>query len=449
MNTGRPLKPLTDNNVPVAACKISLFRSVAQTIVGNGAVALFSFATSILLARALLAEGRGELALLQLVMVVVTAIAHLGLPNAYLYLARTESPTRQIPLLIFLLSTVAVCASVFSVIGAYIMEIKVPALLIAACGAVYATQQALLLLLQTIHGLKAYNILNAATSLSLLLAVMLGLKLNFTSTQYFYVQIVVCGLAILPMAAVILTWCFEQTAQKHASKHSSVNFRQAVFKLIKTGIGFYGVAVTSVVIANIDKVVIAQTGALKALGTYVAAYSITRAISIIQGSLSTALYSRFAGENENVTLNHISFSFRITFIPLIIATSGLAWFSDDIVSLMLGEGYKGAGIIFSLLAFEAVISASGWMLAQYFTSAGKSNIVFLRQLVSMVPFAACPFVITIENVGTVLAGTLLASSLIRLFFTLALIKRHTREQMPRLYPSLSDIHDIASILTKR
>lgn len=239
------------------------------------------------------------------------------------------------------------------------------------------------------------------------------------------------------LSALILAYCVLNIEFTRAEKKPL-----ALSKILAYSSKIYGTSVIGIGINSIDKVVLLGLGSMKEFGLYSVAFGLSRLVGIIPETLSTVVYSRFAGKDEALLSKMVRLMFSGLFIPLISCCILLAIISSWLVALLFGEDYIQAALPFVLLTFEAVISSLGWLLAQRFNASGRPGLVFLRQAVSIIPLLIVPFYQFELSLLVAVSLALLMSSILRLLMTLVLYDKVLNERFPAFYPSSSECKNI-------
>jgi enterobacterial common antigen flippase len=201
----------------------------------------------------------------------------------------------------------------------------------------------------------------------------------------------------------------------------------------------YGVAIFSVFVSNFDKVFLFFRGQSYEFGVYIVAYSTSRLITLLPNTLSTVIFSNFAGKGEDGLKDISNLSFSILFMPMVFLAF-IIWLASGFVLIpIFGEEYREMVLPFNILVLEAVVSAMGWILAQRFLASGRPGLVLTRQIISLTPLIALFFWDISISITTALAISVLISSVIRLLITFYIYKAHLKENIPCVNFSIKKI----------
>ncbi|MBA6396040.1 hypothetical protein H4J45_18320, partial [Colwellia sp. BRX10-6] len=212
----------------------------------------------------------------------------------------------------------------------------------------------------------------------------------------------------------------------------------------KYGLKIHMTAVLGIMINNFDKLYLFFNAKAVDFGIYAVAYGFSRLIGILPNTFAGVLYAKFAGADENKTSEITSLVFSFLFIPLLLCSFLLSIISCYFIPILYGNEYVEAVIPIGILLFESVISGLGWILAQRFNAAGKPGLVFVRQLIAIIPLAILIFYMPNYDVTIVLSLAMLLASIIRLLVTLYMYKNVLNEKLPRFYPTYCQINQLYS-----
>jgi O-antigen/teichoic acid export membrane protein len=220
-------------------------------------------------------------------------------------------------------------------------------------------------------------------------------------------------------------------------------------KLCKYGVQIHGTAVLGLLINNFDKIFLLIKGGMVDFGIYTVAFGASRLIGILPSTLSTVIFSKFAGENTEDLSNATRTTFSLIFLPLLLLTIFLAMFSVFLIPFVYGIEYKESVIPFGILLIECTISGVGWILAQRFTAGGKPGLVFVRQIISLLPLLSLFIYMPPYDISIVLSMMMLLGSVIRLLITFFLYPISLNEPCPDIFPKKKDVKVIYEKLMRK
>ena len=301
---------------------------------------------------------------------------------------------------------------------------------------VYAVHNLLLSMTQVESNLVVHNWAKLAAPLLLLMGVSIAWVVNGSNVEL-VLWIQLSSLSIV--AILIAKWLLKNVGNfPGGSKSPNDEFLKSFYQFSKSAIKFHSTVVLGLVLVNVDKLYLYFFGALKDFGVYSVAFSASRLIGVLQETLATTLFSKLAGRVAVHGEGGIQQAFRMTFLPMMICAILVGILANGLFGVVFGAEFKGAGIVFLILAVEAVLGGASWLLAQEFNVIGKPGLVFYRQAISAVPvIALLPFVPS-EDPLIWIALLLLLGALIRLLVTLFMYAYAFGEKVPKVLPKKSD-----------
>jgi O-antigen/teichoic acid export membrane protein len=411
-----------------------MLRILSRSIFVAGCITLFGFANNLITARALGVEGRGEYASILLLITIAGGVAQLGLGQAFVYQYRADKNLDALKNFYFCLFCSTIIAAILGGVGGnYFNEsTSVQPLLISALTAFFSFYSLALACTQIESKLIYYNTIRFSTSFALCLTLLYLNSNNHLSTY----NIVAVQTIIFALIGTIGALKIHQSA-KRRTRESQVAIN--TLNTLSLGLRYHLTVMLGMAAVNIDKIYLFLYSANSNFGLYSVAFTTSRLIGALQETISTALFSRFAGKKEENITETVLFIFRISFTPLIVLSLGLGLVSNELIVLIFGNEFSGASTAFSILLLESVIGGASWMLAQQFNATGQPGVVLIRQAVSLLPIVvALPFLPT-DNINEWLAALLLISSTTRLLATLAFFKIRLNIPFPSVFPTIGDI----------
>ncbi|RZS47485.1 O-antigen/teichoic acid export membrane protein [Sphaerotilus mobilis] len=294
--------------------------------------------------------------------------------------------------------------------------------------------------------LKVFNLLRNAVALMMLICVSAVMLLENGIAQYDWVlnlQITVTGLATL--AAAFWIWKAMTEGRQVATDYKAIKFSAVAIYAGHQHI----TALIGVLLSNIDKIVILEIGRPDEVGFYALAFALSRQIAMVQDSVSISLFSRYAGKDNSTLSENVLKAFRTTFMPMLIVSTLAALASPWMIPTIFGSAFAACALPFSILAFEAVIGAGSWTLAQRFNAGGRPGLVALRQVTSLLPVFIGIFFLPEQDESSYLASLMLLGSFTRLLATILIYPLVLKEPPPRLLPTKQDLLSIQSFVRHR
>jgi O-antigen/teichoic acid export membrane protein len=412
---------------------IKLLSAVITSLITSLTVLVLNFFSSILLARLLGPETRGEYGSIILVISLIAGLSQFGFGQAYIYGRRKLYPAKGMLLyLIVIIITVLITST------ALISILEGRLFLAENRWSLYALAiiTALLMLLSDITKLQAtlkiYNmklfISAVVNALLLLTCFIYGFELSTISVIF----ITLCTL--LSSAFVVIPFVIKEEVINKKISHS-IDW----LYLYSYGFKTYATSVSGILVLNFDKIFLFFVGDFVDFGVYIVAFGLSRMVGIIPMSISNVIFSKYAGVNEQALAKITSIIFSLLFIPLMSISLFIAAIGSFLILNIYGPQYSDATLPFSILVIECTISALAWILAQRFSAAGRPGLVLLRQLISMLPLLSLFIYLPPYNIEIVLASLMLLSSIIRLALTMYIYPKIYKEQTPSLIPTLKEI----------
>lgn len=399
-------------------------------------------------ARVLGPEGRGELASIALFATLFGGVAQLGFGQAFVFGHRANPKWNWTGLLLLAGGIVAFAAVALSHVfvafvkpgyGANADLLPFLALVIALNGFLISSSQ-------IDPALKVHNTVKLLGPFLVVSGYSLAWLFDVMTVQLtLWVQIVAGTLTAIPL----LHWIALRVTARREKGSETSSYVETFGMFGRHAIHLHMTVVLGLALNNIDKVYMFLSGSLGNFGLYTVAFTTSRMLGTFQETLSTTLYSRFAGVKGNEGSESVKRAFRFTFVPMLIVALIIGMLGPQILELMFGASFRSAGWIFAILLVECVLGNSSWLLAQHFNVIGKPNLVFMRQAVSAIPvLALVPFIPeSYSMVG--IASLLLLSSVVRLGMTLFIYKYVLQDRPPSLMPSWSDIESVVALVKRK
>jgi len=425
-------------NQPLSA----LMRAFRKTLMTTMGVTVVGFISSVVGARILGPEGRGLLSAALLICSLSASLAQCGLGRSYVYHFGAARHFPYLRLLVWSLIGVSVLSAGLSVAGlqlSHTVQLHQVWWLLLTFAAFTACQAYIVSLTQLHANLHFFNVLRWAHvfgNLILMLSLLLWFRV-VTFEHVFVVQLTV----LVGVTGLGMWW-----ARQHRVWQLNIEVKEPpvpVWSLVRYGLQHHGIVLLGIFLNNFDKLVLLNRGSIKEFGFYTMAFTTSRLIGAVQGAISVALFSRFAGRDEQQLSLAVRKAFRATFLPLMGMAAIGAALAPWALTLVYGEAFAAMAVPFAILLFECVIGGASWTLAQRF----KPGLMLVRQLVSILPvLVAIPF-LPHENSYVYLAFLMLCGAVLRLTTTLLLWVTLLKEPMPQFLPTKNDLNMVRQVLT--
>ena len=423
-----------------------LSKAFGKTLMTTMGMTVVGFISSVINARMLGPEGRGLLSAALLICTLAASVAQCGMGSSYVYHFGAARRFPYLRLFVWSLLGVSALAAALSAAGlqlSHAVALHQVWWLLLTFAAFTASQTYIFSLTQVHSNLHFFNVLRFAQvfgNLILLLPLLLWFKV-VTFEQILLAQLMV----LVGVTGSGLWW-----ARKHRVWQLKDEVREPVrgWSVVRYGLHQQGIGLLGIFLLNFDKLFLLNRGTIKEYGYYALAFTTSRLIGAVQEAISVALFSRFAGRDEQQLSQAVRNAFRVTFVPLLALAALGAALAPWALTLVYGEAFAAMTVPFAILLFECVIGGASWTLAQRFNAAGQPGLVLARQFVSILPvLVAIPF-LPHENTYVYLALLMLCGAVLRLTMTLVLWVTRLKEPMPQLLPTKNDLNMVRQILTR-
>lgn len=421
-------------------------KASGKTLMTTVAVTGIGFFTSVITARILGPEGRGLLSAALLIATLAAGVSQFGLANSFLYHRGTGRRFEYRHFLVVSLLFVCVLAVLLAVVGSQMSgdERLADQLLLIACLAGFMAAQSYFITLSQLHaGLGFFNLMRfglVSGNLALLLVLLVALD-TIDYRKILLTQLLV----VAALALAGLFWVHKRLAgEDSALEGETVRWREVYFY----GLSHHGTVFLGIVLLNFDKIALLKMGTMVQYGFYALAFTTSRLIGALQDAISTALYARFAGRDVEQLSLGVKAAFRVTFLPMLVVAAFGAVLSPWLIVVIFGDDFASMAAPFAILLFECVIGGASWILTQRFNAGGRPGMVFVRQLISVLPiFLALPF-LPRQNIHLYLSVLMLIGALLRLAVTLGLYPVVLKEAIPGLLPTAKDLRTLRMLLSR-
>lgn len=421
-------------------------KAFGKTLMTTVGMTVVVFISSVINARMLGPEGRGLLSAALLIGWLAANVAQCGMGSSYVYHFGAARHFPYLRLLLVSLLGVSIVAIALGAAGLQLsdaLELHRFRWMILAYSAFMASQIYIYSLTQLHADLHFFNILRF-TQVFGNLVLMLSLLLWFNVVTF--EQILLTQMIVLIIVTAMGLWW----ARKHLVWKLKGDIKAPVrpWFVLRYGLQQQGVGLLTLFLANFDKLFLLNRGTIEEYGFYTLAFTTSRMIAAVQDAVSVALFSRFAGRDEQQLGQAVRNAFRVTFLPLMVIAAIVAAFSPWALSLIYGKSFAAMTLPFALLLFECVINGASLTLAQRFSAAGQPGLVLLRQIITSIPvLAAIPFLPS-ENIYVYLALLMLCGACLGLITTLILGVTRLKEPLPAFIPTRKDLDVLLRLIMR-
>lgn len=406
-------------------------------------VTLMGFLINAITARSFGAEGRGILSSVMLIVTLTASISQCGLGQSYIYCHRTHKSWNSLVNLKLSAIFVIVVALILSFLSSSFFDPQVQYLCNIAIvfSGVYSLFLFLNIASQVDSGLSIYNLGRFLYPALSLLVIVILFTINHLTVQYVLILQAVALIVVVSISYIGISRKINNVTADVIIKQER-NFTRH----LRLGITYHSTTMIGLISTNIDKIYFFMNGSVKDFGIYTIAFSTSRLLGSVQEVISTTLFSKFAGEKDEHMGSVINFSFRISFIPLLMVAALFSIINERFVLLVFGQEFIESALPLTILMFESIIGGASWILAQQFNASGKPGMVLLRQITAVVPVCILLLVINADNLAIKLSLLLLLGAILRLTITIVMIKKVFNATDLRVYPDVADIKNCARFI---
>lgn len=341
-------------------------RGVAITTVGNLTAPLAALVSAPVLAQALGAAGRGELAAAMAPLMLAVSGLTLGLPEAVTY-AVARQPWRRRRALAHASALIAIAG----LLGSLAIALVAPALsggdhalgtLILLTG--FALSPTLLLssLRGFARGRQAWGLiaieqlLGALIRLGAIVSLAMGGALTAQTAAFITVSAALLGgLAYLGLL-------------RRPAPVSSPNTEEPPVPLLRFGIGVWVGSVAGVLLARLDQVLILPLAGAEALGVYAVAVSIAEVVRVFNKAVRDVVFAEQSEENDDARLAQAS---RVSTMITTIAAVVVFALAVPLVPWLFGSEFLRAVPVIGIILLGTVIGNPGSVVAAGMSARGK------------------------------------------------------------------------------
>lgn len=357
---------------------ISSSKSVIKTLAGRGGMLALNCGTGILTARALLPEGRGELAAMILWPVFLSGAFTLGLPSALIYTLRmgrrsAESLITAALLGGVVLSAIAACLG-FLLLPHWLVHYPAAVVRSAQWFMISAPATILILLGRGVweasgrFGTSSASwLLAPVTTLSGLLALLFLHHLTPITAAWVYV---LSGIAPCTWVLVSL---------RHGISFRLRGLGAAFGDLLSYGLRSFGIDLCGSLAQYIDQALVLGMLLPAEMGTYAVALSLSRMLNVIFISTAAVIFPKAV---EHTPEGSARLALRGVAGSLILAIPGaivMMTASGFALRVLYGPEYVVANGLLRILIVEAVLSGCISVLSQPFMAIGRPGTVTILQ----------------------------------------------------------------------
>ncbi|MEX0921655.1 MAG: oligosaccharide flippase family protein [Rhodovibrionaceae bacterium] len=357
-------------------------RHLLQSFASTGTIQVINLLTGVLVARLLLPEGRGELAIVLLWPNLMLAIGFLGLDQAVIYhAARAQERSKAVFLAALLPGSLLILAT--AALGWCLL----PWILEPEHGALVGLSRLFLLIAAPLH--LANN---------LLMAVLLGRQKLLQWNLLRLVQPFCYLLALLAL------WAGEAVSVPHTLAAFIASSLAVTLTILPVGlralrgaasaapvaavVGYAArvhlQALCMIVVRRIDQALISLYLLAADLGLYVVALALASALDMLSGTISMVAFPKVSGQLEDAGKRALfGRYFRFNLALLLAGALALWLFGEWLLALLFGAPFREAGPVLRILVLAAVIQGISGSLAFGYKAHDRVAVVNQGALLSL------------------------------------------------------------------
>ncbi|WP_223067911.1 lipopolysaccharide biosynthesis protein [Paenibacillus caui] len=395
----------------------SLAKTIMRTSFNNFFVLMVTTLTSILTARMLGADGKGELSAVLFWPSLLGSLIGFGLPTSLIY--NVKKKTGSVTDLLGLALRIQIPASLAAGVLAWIL---MPLWLGNYPPDVIRVAQ--------IYTLAAIP-LAVLTNLGIALSQSLD-KFGVYNAILFFVPFLTFGglivlwllgsLDVLTASAVNLTagiatlaWAlYRMRGQLHWRALRWFVQNNVLRPYYSYGARVYGMELMGTLSNQTDKIVIVSLLSPADFGLYSVVYALSRVFNVVQNAITSVIFPKVTGMQHDAIIDKIGRAFRISMVGMAIVIVPSLFVGKYLLGLLYGTTFLAGAGTFYLLSVECIIGGASWILASAFNALGRPGLVLVRQIAAYLVTAGLFFVFTPWLGLPGIALALLSGALVRL-----------------------------------
>lgn len=418
--------------------------SSLQTLVANIFILLVNILTGILTARVLGPGDKGVQAAIILWPGLLISLATVGLPNALLYHVR-KSAEHAGAFLSAALSLGFLASSVSALIGVafvptwlsnyssetvqvtqiYMLFIPMAVLSLIYIAVVQARGD-----FQTYNGLRLLQPLVTLSILILLIA---------TGTM----TAPTAAFAFLCPSVPALFWIWFRT--RHLYKFSVAPFKRVYWQLFSYGLRSYSGDVLAVASSQLDKIIVVSLLSPTSMGLYTVAFSLARMLVVFQTAVASVLLPKMIGQPVAEVKSLLGRAVRVSTLVTFCAALGLMLVGPYLINFFYGDEFKGATLVFQILAVDSVLGGLAALLAQIFYALNKPELMIFRHAASLAVTIPGMLILGSKYGISGVATAVLLESVVMVLLTLSAFPTILKMSAPSLWSPKEDLMYISRL----
>ncbi|MCM3748271.1 oligosaccharide flippase family protein [Paenibacillus pasadenensis] len=398
--------------------------TIARTSGANVLIMLLGTLSSILTARMLGAEGKGELAAILFWPAFLAGMTGFGLPTSLIYQVKRGAQLREtaaLALSLLLPVSLITAAVAWMFLPQWMDGYSAEAVRSARLYTVLAVPMAL-----------AVNLIAAAAQVKGRFGVYNGIRLYVPLLNLAgLVGLWAAGSLTIPAAAivylvttaiVIALALFGMRDELGLAPLKRIWSRRVARPLLGYGSRVYGTDLLGTLYGQFDKLIILALLTPRDFGIYSVIFALSRMFNVVQNAITSVVFPKVTGASKEVVVASVSRAFRLSMLLMLIAVVPAMIIGNMLIGLVFGPDFAEAGAAFYLLSIECILGGGSWILASAFNAMGRPGMVFVRQIIALTATVGLFFVFTPMMGLEGLALALLCGAVIRMAVSVASMK---------------------------
>jgi O-antigen/teichoic acid export membrane protein len=346
-------------------------RAAFVTAFGNFVPPIAAFVTAPILAHGLGVVGRGEVSAAQAPLLLFTAVAALGLPDAATYFV-ARSPrllgvlVRRAALMMVLLGAAAMAATVL-LAGILSGGDQTIASLISVSAIALVPSLILSLVRGAAIGTQAWTLVafERSTSSVVRLIAIAGL---FSSDHLTVLNTVLINAWYPMVGGLVYLWMFTKRFQRTLGDVTADPTTVTIGRLAGYGTGVWMGSLAGVLLARVDQVLIVPLAGAYALGIYAVAVSVAELPLLINNTIREVMFSADARSNDNARLTYAARISGFVCLCVAIAIGATMWWW---MPVLFGSDFNPSVVVAYVLLLSVIVGPPGSVAGAGLSARGK------------------------------------------------------------------------------
>ena len=418
--------------------------SSLQTVLANIFVLVINVLTGIITARLLGPSDKGVQAAIILWPGLLVSLSAVGLPAALLYYIK-KSPEHASAFLTAALSLGVVASFIGTAVGivfvptwlnnysvqtVHVAQIYMFFIPVAVSSVIYTS------VVQARGDFQSYNgfrLLQPLITLNILLFLALTGTVSAASAAF----------AFSCPCVPALVWLWYRT--RHDYSLSFAAFRSVYARLLSYGFRAYSGDILAIVSSQFDKIIIVSLLSPASMGLYTIALSLARMLVVFQWAVTSVLLPKIIGQPAAEIRLLLGRAARVSTLVTFTAAAVLMAVGPHLINLFYGDAFKGAVVVFWILAVDSVLGGLAALLAQIFYALGKPELMIFRHAASLAVTVPGMFILGGKYGVAGVAAAVLLESVVMIILTLSAFPTILKIPVPSLWAPREDLQYVSRL----